>query len=334
MPSEHSKHPLARRITDYGQFAYPVSDNIGACLDVLYEGKLYETLSAGYPGKEIVLNLAHTYALISQEIFWTEDETYKEALDAFPYLAIYIAETRLNLRDLFHVSEIVANFFDWDPDGQGPTHLTRLNDPIKSLAGLFEQAAYKSAICTALENKSRSDFNELISMANWFYGEDEFDLFFSFAEVQPVKALDSVHWLIGMNDTQRKRFIAWARGHMPSGLSLPASARTQEYGETVTQILDRVTWQHEHTLKPARDRVDFAVWGLCSANKFEAANAAYLLEELPASQWPEGSQAIISGLYEEMEPNWTSFKSKGGKGSYTTHKERLSSLLEKTNDPS
>ena len=333
MPSDHAKHPLATHITDHGQFGYPVSDNIHAYLNALYEGKLYETLSAGYPGREIILNLAHTYSLMSQEIFWTEDEAYEQALNAFPYLADHIAGTDMGLADLYHVSVIVENFFDGDLDGQGPAHLTRLNAPIKSLAELFERPDYKTAIYTALENKSRSDFHELISMATWFYGEDAFDLFFSFAEAQPVQALEPAYWLIDMNDAQRERFISWARSHMPSGLSLPVSARTQAYDETVSQILDRIEWKHEHTLKSVRDRVDFTIWGLCSADKFKAANAAYLLEDLPVSQWPEGSLAVISGLYEDMEPNWTSFKSRGGKGSYTTHRERLGELLKKANVP-
>lgn len=334
MPSEHSTHPLARRITEYGQFAYPVADNIDTCLGILYEGKLYETLCAGYPGREIVLNLTHAYGLISHEIFWTENDTYKEALDALPVLADHIAETELGLGDLYNVSKIVENFHDWDPVEHGPAHLTRLNQTIISLTALFDRTAYRDAIYEALKDKSRSEFSELISMANWFYGEDEFDLFFSFAEVQPVEALDSAHWLIGISDPQRETFITWARDHMPSSLSLSEGARTQDYDETVTQILDRVIWQEEHILKAAQDRLDFTVWGLCSANKFMAADAAYLLEDLPVSQWPEGSQAIIAKLYEEMEPNWTSFKSKGGKGHYTTHKERLGSLLEKANQPS
>jgi hypothetical protein len=333
MPTDPAKHPLARPITDHGQFGYPVSDNIDACLGALYEGGLYETLSANYPGQEIILNLAHAYSLISEEIFWTEDETYEQALNALPYLADHIAATDLDLASLYHVSMIVENFFDDAPDGESPGHLTHLNAPIKSLAGLFEQSDYKTAIYTALKDKDRSDFSELISMATWFYGEDAFDLFFSFTEAQPVRALEPAYWLIDMNDAQRERFISWARRHMPSGLSLPVSARTQAYDETVSQILDRIEWQHEHTLKSVRDRVDFAIWGLCSADKFKAANAAYLLEDLPVSQWPEGSLAVISGLYEDMEPNWTSFKSRNGKGAYTTHKERLGELLKKANRP-
>ncbi|WP_321488856.1 hypothetical protein [uncultured Hyphomonas sp.] len=333
MPSDQAKHPLARRITDLGLIGYPVSDNIDVFLGALYEGQLYKTLSEGYPGQEIVLNLTRVYAEIGEVIFWGQEASYREALDAFPYLTAHIVDTRLGLADLYHVLEILESFFDWEPDGQGPDHLPHLNDPIRSLAGLFEQAAYKNAIYAALADKARPDFSELISMADWFYGEDVFDLFFSFAEAQPVRALEPAYWLIGINDDQRERFISWARSHMPAGLLLTAAARTQAYDETVTQILDRITWKHEHTLKTVRDRVDFTVWGLCSANKFKAANAAYLLEELPVSQWPEGSLSVISGLYEDMEPNWTSFKSRNGKGAYTTHKERLGELLKKANGP-
>ena len=82
-------------------------------------------------------------------------------------------------------------------------------------------------------------------------------------------------------------------------------------------------------LKSVRDRQDFAIWGLCSADKFMAAKAAYLLEELPVSQWPAGSQDVIAALFEEMEPNWTTFKRQGKKGSYTKQKERLGGLLKK-----
>ena len=82
-----AQHPLAVPITSFGQFGYPVSDNIGTYLGVLYEGKLYETLASGYPGEAIILNLVETYAEIGHEIFWTKDETYREALEAFPHLA-------------------------------------------------------------------------------------------------------------------------------------------------------------------------------------------------------------------------------------------------------
>jgi hypothetical protein len=74
---------------------------------------------------------------MSQEIFWTEDEVYERALNAFPYLANHIAGTDLGLADLYHASVIVENFFDGDLDGQGPAHLTRLNAPIKSTGGTF-----------------------------------------------------------------------------------------------------------------------------------------------------------------------------------------------------
>lgn len=85
-------------------------------------------------------------------------------------------------------------------------------------------------------------------------------------------------------------------------------------------------------LKSVRDRQDFAIWGLCSADKFMAAKAAYLLEELPVSQWPcTHSKDVITALFEEMEPNWVTFKRQGKKGSYTTQKERLGGLLKQTN---
>lgn len=326
-----AQHPLAVPITSFGQFGYPVSDNIGTYLGVLYEGKLYETLASGYPGEAIILNLVETYAEIGHEIFWTKDETYREALEAFPHLAGHIVETKLGLSDLYHVSQIVEDFFDWEPEGAGPGHLVSLNEPIKSLMNLFHQDGNKNAIYAALADKSRSDLYELISIANWFYGEDAFELFFSFAEVQPVQALRSPYWMIQMNDDQRTRFIIWARSHMSTELLSEAPFRTQDYSETVTSLLDRIIWKADDALKSVRDRQDFAIWGLCSADKFMAAKAAYLLEALPVSQWPAGSQDVIAALFEEMELNWTTFKKQGKKGHYTTHKERLDDLLEKAN---
>jgi hypothetical protein len=326
-----AQHPLAVPITSFGQFGYPVSDNIGTYLGVLYEGKLYETLASGYPGEAIILNLVETYAEIGHEIFWTKDETYREALEAFPHLAGHIVETKLGLSDLYHVSQIVEDFFDWEPEGAGPGHLVSLNEPIKSLMNLFHQDGNKNAIYAALADKSRSDLYELISIANWFYGEDAFELFFSFAEVQPVQALRSPYWMIQMNDDQRTRFITWARSHMSTELLSEAPFRTQDYSETVTSLLDRIIWKADDALKSVRDRQDFAIWGLCSADKFMAAKAAYLLEALPVSQWPAGSQDVIAALFEEMELNWTTFKKQGKKGHYTTHKERLDDLLEKAN---
>jgi hypothetical protein len=326
-----AQHPLAVPITSFGQFGYPVSDNIGTYLGVLYEGKLYETLASGYPGEAIILNLVETYAEIGHEIFWTKDETYREALEAFPHLAGHIVETKLGLSDLYHVSQIVEDFFDWEPEGAGPGHLVSLNEPIKSLMNLFHQDGNKNAIYAALADKSRSDLYELISIANWFYGEDAFELFFSFAEVQPVQALRSPYWMIQMNDDQRTRFIIWARSHMSTELLSEAPFRTQDYSETVTSLLDRIIWKADDALKSVRDRQDFAIWGLCSADKFMAAKAAYLLEALPVSQWPAGSQDVIAALFEEMELNWMTFKKQGKKGHYTTHKERLDDLLEKAN---
>ncbi len=331
MPSKDPPHPLSIPITTYGEFGYSLAENIGAYLDALYEGELYETLASGYPGEAIILNLAETYAEIGYEIFWTKDETYREALEAFPYLAAHILQTDLSLSALYHVSQIVEDFFDWEPEGDGPAHLASLNEPIGSLINLFYQDRYKNAIYAALAGKSCSDLYELISMANWFYGEDEFELFFSFAEVQPVQALRSPYWMIEMNDDQRTRFITWARSHMSKEILSKAPFRTQEYSETVTSILDRIIWKADNALKSVRDRQDFAIWGLCSADRFMAAKAAYLLEELPVSQWPAGSQDVIAALFEEMEPNWTTFKRQGKKGRYTTHKERLGDLLKKAN---
>ncbi|PQA88272.1 hypothetical protein [Hyphococcus luteus] len=331
MPSKDSPHPLAVPITSFGQIGYPVSDNIGTYLGVLYEGKLYETLASGYPGEAIILNLVETYAEIGHEIFWIKDETYREALEAFPHLAAHILQTDLSLSDLYYVSQIVEDFFDWEPEGDGPAHLASLNEPIGSLINLFHQDRYKNAIYAALADKSRSDFYELISMANWFYGEDAFELFFSFAEIQPVQALRNPYWMIEMNDDQRTRLITWARSHMSTELLSKTPFRTQEYSETVTSLLDRIIWKADDALKSVRDRQDFAIWGLCSADKFLAAKAAYLLEELPVSQWPAGSQDVVAALFEEMEPNWTTFKRQGKKGSYTKQKERLGDLLKKAN---
>lgn len=326
MTPNNSNHPLATPITSAGNWGFLTEDNITAYLDLLYAGRLYETLKTGYPGKDIILNLVDFYAEISEIIFWQENEFYDEALRAFPHLVSYVLETDLEINGLYNVSRIVSNFLD-DENENGPEHLEALRTTVQNLSAMFQQEKYKNAIYAALLDKSRSDYYELISMANGFYDEDYFELFFSYAQHRPLQGLYWSYWTFEMDEAQCQRFIEWARSYMPTDSLGKRVCRTRQYNETEKAVLERVLSYPDHTLRNRQDRHDFLIWGLSSTHKFLPCNAAWLLEDMPLSEWPDGSIEIIKELFDKMEPNWTSWIRKESR--YTTIKERLSILLQK-----
>ncbi|WP_430426483.1 hypothetical protein [Maribacter litoralis] len=326
MATNHTNHLLATRIESVGMLGYPIEDNIIAYLELLYNGNLYETLKTGYLGKDIILNLTDAYAEISKIIFCEKDEYYDEALRAFPHLVSYILETELEIDDLYNVSRIISNYLD-DETEHGPEHIEALRSEVQNLSTIFQQNKYKNVIYTALQDKSRSDYFELIYIATDFYGEDEFELFFSFAKHQPVQVLFWSQWTFGMDEAQCQRFIEWASSYMPTDCLGKPVSRNHQYNEIEKAILERVLAYPENTLRSRQDRHDFIVWGLSSTDQFLPCNAAWLLEDMPLSEWPEGSIEIITELFDTMEPNWTSWILKESR--YVTIKERLAILLQK-----
>ncbi len=325
MTTKHTDHPLTTHFWSAG-WGYTVEENLPAYLALLRKGKLYETLKKGYPGKEIILNLTDAYAEMTGVIFWDEDGDYDEALDAFPLLVNYILETELGIYDLYHVSEIVENFLD-DGLESGPEHLQELKENILLLSAIFEDEKYKSAIYAGLKDKSRNDYDELISMASAFYGESTFELFFSFAKHQPIQVLELSYWTSRMDEGQYQRFMEWTRSYMPADRLEKPVSRNYEYNKTEKAILERVFFYPEETLKTRRDRYDFLIWGISSTDEFMASKAAWLLEDLPLSEWPQGSMEIIEELFNVMEPNWITNVKKENRS--LTIKERLGRLLKK-----
>lgn len=276
METDSSNHPLATNITSVG-WSYPIEDNIEAYLDFLYKSRLYETLKKGYPGRDITLNLTHTYSEISKIIFWEENERYDEALKALPFLTSYILETELGIDDLYNVSEIVGNFLE---DEHGPDHLKALKNTIQDLSTIFQEEKYKNLIYTALQENSRADHFELISIATDFYGEDEFELCFNFAKHQPIQALMWSFWILGMDEVQCQRFIEWARSYMPTDRLEKPVDRNLQYNENEKAVLEKVISYASQTLKNRQDRYDFLTWGLSSTDKFLSSQAAWLLEDI------------------------------------------------------
>ena len=325
MTSPASNHPLATPLASVGNLGYPIEDNIDAYLDMLYQAKLLETLKVGYPGKDVIHNLADVYAQISETIFWDEDERYQEALAAFPLFVDHILQTELNVNDLSRLSEVISGFYDEEPNSQGPDHRADLKNAVQKLEAIFKDEAHKTAIYRALEDKARTDFFELIAMANWCYNENTFELYFSYAQHQPAQTLFYSHWLIDLNDDQVRRFISWARTYMPADRLTEPLERTCEFNVVERAVLERVLWSADKVLGCSQDKLDFIIWGLSSTHHVLASNAAWLLEDMPVSQWPEGSPVIIQELFETAEPWWTSWQTNDRK--YTTVKERLGELL-------
>ncbi len=326
MTSTTTNHTLATPLTSVANFGYPIEDNIDAYLDLLYQAKLLETLKAGYPGKDIMHNLADVYAHISEQIFWEENERFEEVLAAFPLFVDHILQTELDVVDLSRLSEVISDFYEDGPNSNGPDHLTDLQDAIQKLEAIFKDEAYKTAIYSALEDKSRGDFFELIAMANWCYDENTFELYFSYAQHQPAQTLFYSHWLIDVNDDQVRRFISWARTYMPANRLTEPLARTYEFNVDERAVLERVLSSADNILGSMQDKLDFIIWGLSSTQHVVASSAAWLLEDIPVSQWPDGSPEIIQELFETAEPWWTSWNRKERKYS-TTVKERLMELL-------
>ncbi len=331
MSSGRSSHPLAVRFRSWGDLKVTFEYKLRTYLDNLYKEKFCETLAAKYPGREVVYSLLLFYADAAQTLFWKQDDHYDEALRALSVLVGHIAETDLDLDDLCYVFEIIEGFFDYEQEGEGPDHLPWLRQSIQALSDLFQEERYRKAIEDALDDKSRSDFVCLISIAGWFYGADEFDLYMSFASkhYSELALSNARYWLLNVSDEQCQRFIAWARSCLPpEQLSGPLS-RSMEYTKTQKAILDVAISERGHILRSPQDRCDFMVWGLRSADKFKAAEAAYMLEDIPVSEWPEGSQAIVEELFSLMQPHWLSYKGPPGKGAYVKSKDRLGDLLEK-----
>ena len=330
MSSGQSSHPFATRFSSSGTPGAAFEYDLRIYLDDLYKEDFCERLAAEYPGRDVVYNLLLFYADTAQTIFWKQDDHYDEALRAFSVLVGHIAETELDLDDLFYVFDIIEGFFDNEQEGEGPDHLPWLRQSVHALSDLFQEERYRKAIEDALDDKSRADFVYLISIAGWFYGADEFDLYMSFVTRRPDFALSNArYWLLGMSDEQCQRFIAWARSCLPPEQLAGPLSRTQESTKAQKAILDAVISERAHILRNPEDQRDFMVWGLRSADNFMAAKAAYMLEDIPVSEWPEGSQAIVKELFSEMQPHWLSYKGPRGKGVYVKSKDRLGDLLEK-----
>ena len=331
MSSGQSSHPFATRFFSSGTPGAAFEYNLRIYLDDLYKENFCERLAAEYPGRDIVHNLLLFYADAAQTLFWKQDDHYDEALRAFSVLVGHLSVTELDLDDLFYVFDIIEGFFDYEQEGTGPDHLPWLRHSIQALSDLFQEERYRNAIEDALDDPMRADFVYLISIAGWFYGADEFDLYMSFASKHyPELALSNARcWLLNMSDKQCQRFIAWARSCLPPEQHSGPLSRTEEYTKTQKAILDVAISERVHILRNPQDRRDFLAWGLCSADKFKAAEAAYMLEDFPVSEWPEGSQAIVEELFSLMQPHWLSYKGPPGKGAYVKSKDRLGDLLEK-----
>lgn len=334
MPATQSHHPLAVSLYTVGQIGYPVIDNIEAYLEALYDAGLNDTLAAGDPGEAVIRNLAEAYGMIAEIIFLQpeliclqENDAYEQALKALPLFVDYVIEMQLSLGDLHHLTEIVTSFFDGETDDEGPAHLGVLKPSIQSLTNLFNRDEYKSAIYSALAEHSYKDVDDLIGMAHWFYGEDEFELFFSCAQHYPLRALSNSYWLIDLNEEQCQRFITWARRFMLSERLDKALSRTQAYTEVEERILDRVIFHEESLLKNQHDRRDFSTWGMCSDNLLMTLHSAYLLDDLAVPLWPVGSKAVIIDLLAEVEPHWMSVRKKDGKTEYVKSQDWLRELL-------
>ena len=331
MSSGQSSHPFGTRFFRSGTPGAAFEDDLRIYLDDLYKENFCERLAAEYPGREVVYNLLLFYADAAQTLFWKQNDHYDEALRALSVLVGHIAETELDLDDLFYVFDLIEGFFDYEREGAGPDHLPWLRQSIQALSDLFQEERFRKAIEDALDDKSRADFVYLISIAGWFYGADEFDLYMSFASKHyPELALSNArYWLLSVSDEQCQRFIAWARSCLPpEKLSGPLS-RTQEYTKTQKAILDVVISDRVHILRNSQDRRDFMAWGLRAADTFMAAKAAYMLEDVPVADWPAGSQVIVEELFSLMQPHWLSYKGPRGKGAYVRSKVRLGELLEK-----
>lgn len=305
MSSEISPHLLATPLHRLGHFGYPIEDNIAIYLDTLYKGRLYEVLAEGYPGAEIIRNLADAYADISALIFWGKDNSYDEALRAFPLFIKHLSQTAMELSDLHNLYRISCNFRDGLPGGDGPPHLSHLENAVETISEIVCSEPYRSTIDKALHDKARADYDDVIDLAVWFNGVDEFELHFNYARFDPVRGLRDAYWFIGMDDAQCRRFMDWARRCISPGRRTRLVSRSYTYAEPNAAILTRVLDYPSETLRNLRDRHDIAVWGLSSSDAHLASKAALLLEQIPVSKWPDGSCAVIKELLEEVEQQKT-----------------------------
>ncbi|WP_143435656.1 hypothetical protein [Henriciella aquimarina] len=326
MSSELSPHLLATPLHSLGHVGYPIEDNIELYLDTLYKGRLYETLAEGYPGPDITRNLADIYAEISALIFWGKDDAYEEALRAFPLFVDYLSQTVMDVSDLHNLYRISCNFRDGVPDGGGPDHLSHLDDAVETISAIVCSEPYRSTIENGLRDKVRPDHDDLIDLAVWFHGADEFELHFEHAQFDPVRGLREPHWLVGMNEEQGRRFMAWVRQSLPRDLPARSIARTQDYSERERAVLSSVLSHSHDTVRRAADRHDLAVWGLSSSDISLACKGAWLLEALPLSEWPTGSVAALGGLSEAVDPHWVSWKE--DEQAHLNAKDRLGALLQ------
>lgn len=327
MSSELSPHLLATPHHSLGHVGYPIEDNIGLYLDTLYKGRLYETLAEGYPGPDITRNLADIYAEMSALIFWGKDEAYDEALRAFPLFVGHLSETALTVSDLHNLYRISCNFRDGLPGGDGPAHLAHLNNSVETISGIVCSEPYRGTIENGLRDKARPDHDDLIDLAVWFHGADEFELHFEHAQFDPVRGLGETHWLVGMDEGQCRRLMAWVRRCLPSNLLGHPIARNQDYSEREMAMLSCILSHSHDTVRHSVDRHDLAVWGLSSTDISLACKGAWLLEALTVAEWPAGSVAALDGLSEAVDPHWVSWNEDGQ--AYLNAKDRLGGLLEK-----
>lgn len=314
-------HVLATPIQNVGQIGYPLSENIDQYMEFLSHGRLLETLSAGYPGVEIIRNLTNTYAEISKLIFWDED--YDEVLEAYPLFVNYLAQTPLGLEDLLNLHDIYKEMVDDNTDGV-PAQNCELQSAREIFEGIFRSDKYRKAILHVLENVASPYYTYVIDMAVRFYGADEFELRFTHAQHAPIEGFTHTAWLYRMSDGQRHRFLEWVRRALPAGLLERPLQRDVAYSKVQARLLEEVIDRAEHTLVDPKDRQDFLIWGLSSTDTGLASNAAWLLEDLPVPDWPEGVAPVLHDLVERTKHKRTSWKS--GENKYVKAKDRLASL--------
>lgn len=323
-PADLRKALLAKRITSIGQFGFPIEDNIETYLELLRLGRLKETLAAGYPGADIISNLAKTYAELSGQVFWEEDEDYDDVLTAFMDFTSYLSQTTFDTEGLHDLFLIHQNLIECDAERQRRDGLD-LRSAADQIEAVLQSSANKESVLSQLDDVTSPMYPDLIEIAGSYYGADRFEFHFNYAQHAPIEAFSLASWLDDLSDDQCRRVMDWVRSQLPTSVLSQPLERGYEYSKLERKLLSETISRSDHLLKNTQGRNDILKWGLSSSDIHLAASAAYQLEKVSFSDWPDGAIDILKELALSMAPRWTSWKTEERK--YVTAKDRLSDLV-------
>lgn len=321
---------LETPIIDIGQFGYPLSDNIDQYMEFLSYGRIVNYLKQTEPSENVLRNLIVTYAEIAECLFWDDTLESSELINAFPVFVSFLDRITLDPRDLYYLSRLHAEVSPESDETSAPYFSIR-EQCAGQIKSVLEHVHHRERSQSILKDPRHPDHANMIDVATEAYGANAFDLYFALAQEDPDKAFDSSYWLYEMSDDQRRRFLDWIYEQFPLEARNHPLSPPLNYSKRQKSALNKVLNHSSQILIEPNDRLTTLRLGLNSDDTLLSMNAAWLLEDVPHSDWPTNVKQVLGRLLEHINPTWTTWVHKERK--YNKARERLQNLIDQIGSP-